>query len=475
MNRYTYVEGAPESFVDVLGFFRAAAALQAQKLAALNAAFQSALDELNQIVASQARLPGAWSVAQMMASYNQFHASDDPIVRAAMDQIAREAFYGVTDYKYQQKVQVALAEQAQKAHDAWVVQEKIRVRAAVDANVAAYNQANDRGYLGGLVDTLSIAGHGVVNFGSGVVNFASSTVNLVVDVVQTTSNAVSPLCWTKTFCSAIPDIPSIPVYGDPSLYQYSQMSGYATTMAAEFVLTGGVGALKSGTQVVVSGVKVVPRLVTELPAVVNEVKTVVKAVVPALREALPLIKSALSGAADDIVAIMQAPGEFAATLKTGLNNPITTPGGIFGTPATASGTTAAVETTTSGTATATSASGDARLAIEASTRVDPWGGPTLSRLSDDGETVFRVWGGESEQVGSWLTPIRPTSSAAAIEGLALPPSNAATYVSEVRLPAGVRLQVGPAGKAFDQVGGWTQIELLERIPASLFGPGEVLP
>ncbi len=64
------------------------------------------------MVASQARLPGSWTVAQMMASYNQFHASDDPIVRAAMDQIARQAFYGVTQGKYQQKVQVALYEQA---------------------------------------------------------------------------------------------------------------------------------------------------------------------------------------------------------------------------------------------------------------------------------------------------------------------------------------------------------------------------
>ncbi len=78
MNRYAYVEGAPESFVDVLGFYRARAAVRAQKVAALQAAFQSALDELNRIVASQARLPGAWTVAQMMASYNQFHASDDP-------------------------------------------------------------------------------------------------------------------------------------------------------------------------------------------------------------------------------------------------------------------------------------------------------------------------------------------------------------------------------------------------------------
>jgi hypothetical protein len=126
-----------------------------------------------------------WTVAQMMASYNQFHASDDPQVRAVMDQIARQAFYGVTQAHAAQAVQAALAAQAQQAHDAWVVQEKARVRAAVDANVAAYNQSQDKGYWGGLVDTLSIAGHGVVNFGSGVVNFASSTVNLVVDVVQT--------------------------------------------------------------------------------------------------------------------------------------------------------------------------------------------------------------------------------------------------------------------------------------------------
>ena len=42
MNRYTYVEGAPETFVDALGFHRAAAALQAQRLAAAQAACQSA-------------------------------------------------------------------------------------------------------------------------------------------------------------------------------------------------------------------------------------------------------------------------------------------------------------------------------------------------------------------------------------------------------------------------------------------------
>jgi len=117
MNRYAYVEGAPDSFVDVLGFFRARAALEAQRLAALDAAFQSALDELNQFVVAQSHLQG-WKPSQMMAAYNMFHASDDPVVRAAMDQIARKAFYGVWDYQYQQKVQVALAEKAQAERQA---------------------------------------------------------------------------------------------------------------------------------------------------------------------------------------------------------------------------------------------------------------------------------------------------------------------------------------------------------------------
>ena len=52
--------------------------------------------------------------------------------------------------------------------------------------------------------------------------------------------------------------------------------------------------------------------------------------------------------------------------------------------------------------------------------------------------------------------------------------NAAVYVSEVKLPSGVRLQVGQAAPAFGQPGGWTQVQVLERIPGSAFGPGEVL-
>lgn len=131
-------------------------------------------------------------------------------------------------------------------------------------------------------------------------------------------------------------------------------------------------------------------------------------------------------------------------------------------------------TTTTAPAACTAANGGVR-AIEASTRVAPWAGSSLSRLSTAGEKMYRVWGGSADQAGSWLTPIRPSSAAAAREGLALPAENAATYVSEVILPAGIRMQVGTAGTAFGQPGGWAQAQLLERIPLSSFGKGELLP
>jgi len=85
--------------------------------------------------------------------------------------------------------------------------------------------------------------------------------------------------------------------------------------------------------------------------------------------------------------------------------------------------------------------------------------------------MYRVWGGGSGQAGEWLTPINPASSAAARAGLALPEGNAATFVSEVLVPAGTRIQVGVAGEAFGQAGGWTQVRLLEQIPLSSFGKG----
>lgn len=117
------------------------------------------------------------------------------------------------------------------------------------------------------------------------------------------------------------------------------------------------------------------------------------------------------------------------------------------------------------------AANTAPKALAASSRVAPWAGSSLSRLSREGEVMYRVYGGGAGKAGSWITPINPISSAAARQGLALPAENAALYVSKVTLPGGVRMQVGTAGSAFGQPGGWAQAQLLERIPLSSFGKG----
>ena len=89
--------------------------------------------------------------------------------------------------------------------------------------------------------------------------------------------------------------------------------------------------------------------------------------------------------------------------------------------------------------------------------------------------MYRVWGGGSQQVGAWLTPIRPTSAAASTEGLALPSANTAQFYSEVVVPAGTRYQVGTAAAANGLGGGGVQVQLLERISLGNYRPGIQLP
>ena len=113
-------------------------------------------------------------------------------------------------------------------------------------------------------------------------------------------------------------------------------------------------------------------------------------------------------------------------------------------------------------------------ALPAPSGYNPWAGSVVSTVAGQDTTMYRVWGGESERVGSWLTTSMPESAAAAKASLALPPGNAASFVSEVVVPAGTRLQVGQAAAAFGQAGGGAQVQLLDRIPASSFGPGTPL-
>jgi RHS repeat-associated protein len=121
MNRYAYVEGAPESFVDELGFYRARAAIQAQRLAALNAELQSALAGLEGLYGAAVKWGQDLSVAQMLKIWNSLNAGLDPAVKAALDPIVRQLAYDVTQVHYQQKVQVALEEKARREEEARAV------------------------------------------------------------------------------------------------------------------------------------------------------------------------------------------------------------------------------------------------------------------------------------------------------------------------------------------------------------------
>jgi hypothetical protein len=78
-------------------------------------------------------------------------------------------------------------------------------------------------------------------------------------------------------------------------------------------------------------------------------------------------------------------------------------------------------------------------------------------------------------MGKWLSPRKPVNGSEARAGLALPPANDASMITEVWVPAGVRIQIGVAAARFGHPGGWQQVELLQAIPISCFGHDESLP
>ena len=120
------------------------------------------------------------------------------------------------------------------------------------------------------------------------------------------------------------------------------------------------------------------------------------------------------------------------------------------------------------------AGGSGPKLLTAGSRVPNAGGRIISFLTQEQRTFYRVFSGDS-RVGSFLTSVKPRSSAFAHEALALPPGNQATFVQEVIVPAGTRLQRSRALPAFGRRGGAEQFELLEHIPVENFGAGVPLP
>ena len=97
MNRYAYVEGAPESFVDHLGFFRAAAALEAQRLAAAEAAGLAAVDAW---VRAQPLCGGYYGCAQSKTFAQQYADSSYAAARNAWSQRAVNNYVTRSNYEF---------------------------------------------------------------------------------------------------------------------------------------------------------------------------------------------------------------------------------------------------------------------------------------------------------------------------------------------------------------------------------------
>jgi RHS repeat-associated protein len=104
------------------------------------------------------------------------------------------------------------------------------------------------------------------------------------------------------------------------------------------------------------------------------------------------------------------------------------------------------------------------------------GGVVRQFVQPTDRVYYRVF--SEKPVGSYLTSVEPRTAAWAQEALALPPWNKATYVQEVLVPTGTRLQRSrtiPMADWGRARGGAEQFELLDRIPTTNFGPGKPLP
>ncbi len=104
------------------------------------------------------------------------------------------------------------------------------------------------------------------------------------------------------------------------------------------------------------------------------------------------------------------------------------------------------------------------------------GGVIRSFITKEDQVFFRVSSGIKPQ-GSFLTAVPPRSSVYAQEALSLPSGNNASFIQEVLVPAGTRLQRSralpvPSWGRFR--GGGEQFELLEHIPKRNFGPFRTL-
>ena len=110
--------------------------------------------------------------------------------------------------------------------------------------------------------------------------------------------------------------------------------------------------------------------------------------------------------------------------------------------------------------------------VKAIAKLESAGGVKRKFVQASEKVFYRVY--SENRLGKWVTAVPPRSRAWAREALSLPPANKATYVQEVRVPAGTRMErsrATPVPEWGRTRGGAEQFELLDEIPPSSFGDG----
>jgi hypothetical protein len=90
-------------------------------------------------------------------------------------------------------------------------------------------------------------------------------------------------------------------------------------------------------------------------------------------------------------------------------------------------------------------------------------------------TEYRVYGGGSDRIGTWVTPSRPANGTKARAVLALPDENAAQCTVRVDIPAGAKIRIGHVGPLFHHPGGAAQLKIMSSLDGVVFSADTALP
>ncbi|EEQ08594.1 hypothetical protein ymoll0001_41190 [Yersinia mollaretii ATCC 43969] len=95
-------------------------------------------------------------------------------------------------------------------------------------------------------------------------------------------------------------------------------------------------------------------------------------------------------------------------------------------------------------------------------------GSYKENITTEPTTLYRVYGGNSGELGAYWTRVKPTGPVQSVIDSALDPKwgNTATKVVEIKMPAGVKFYEGTAAQQSGLVGGGNQVYISGKVDPS---------